>query len=53
LLKKAIRDFFNVVVRKAWFSNDSHYQWLAVIDNGGTSCTASQAAEKLRFSTAC
>jgi len=30
-----------------------HFQWLTAIENGGTSLCRAQAAEKLRFSTAC
>jgi len=29
-----------------------HFQWLTAIENGGTSLCRTQAAEKLRFSTA-
>jgi len=51
LLKKAIHGFFNIVTRKAWFSNDSHFQWHAAIENGGTSLYRARPAEKRCFST--
>jgi len=35
------------------FSNGSHFQWLAAIENGGTSLYRAQSAEKQSFSTAC
>jgi hypothetical protein len=49
LLKKAIHGFFNIVIRKAWFSNDPHFQWLTATENAGTSMyREQQAARKQR-----
>ena len=53
LLKKAIHGFFNIVIRKTWFSNDSHFQWHAAIENGGTSLYRAHSVEKQCFSTEC
>jgi len=50
--EKTIHGFFNIVIRKAWFSNDSHFQWHVVIENGGTSLYRAHAVEKQCFSTA-
>jgi len=50
-LKKTIHGFFNIVIRKTRFSNDSHFQWLTAIENGGTSMYRAQPAEKQSFST--
>jgi len=46
-------DFFNDGSGKHGFSLPSFFQWLTAIENGGTSLYRTQAAEKLRFSTAC
>jgi len=53
LLNKAIRGFFNIAIRKTWFSNYSHFQWLAAIENNGTSLYRKQFVEKPGFSTNC
>jgi len=49
----AIHGFFNIVIRKTWFSNDSHFQWHAAIENGGTSLYRAHSVEKQCFSTEC
>ncbi len=36
-VEKAFHGFFNIAIRKTWFSNVSHFQWLAAIENDGTS----------------
>jgi len=46
LLKKAVHGFFNIVIRKAWFSNDSHFQWLTATENAGTSMYREQQAAR-------
>jgi hypothetical protein len=53
MLKKAIHGFFSIVIRKTWFSNDSHFQWLSATENGGTSMYRTQPVEKQGFSTGC
>jgi hypothetical protein len=52
-LKKTKHGFFNIAIRKVRFSNGSHFQWPAAIENGGTSVYRAQPAEKHGFSTAC
>jgi hypothetical protein len=49
--EKTIHGIFNVAIRKTWFSNGSHFQWLAAIENDGTSLYRTQPVEKQRFST--
>jgi len=52
-LKKTIHGIFNIAIRKTWFSNCSHFQWLAAIENDGTSLYLKQQVEKQSFSTGC
>jgi hypothetical protein len=52
-VEKAIHGFFNIATRKTRFSIGSHFQWLAAIENGGTSLYRSQQVEKPGFSTSC
>jgi len=35
------------------FSDGSHFQWLAAMENGGTSLYRAQLVEKQSFSTSC
>jgi len=52
-VEKAFHGFFNIAIRKTWFSNVSHFQWLAAIENDGTSLYRAQGVEKQSFSTPC
>jgi len=45
--------FFNHGSGKRGFLLSSHFQRLTAVENGDTSICRTQAAEKLRFSTAC
>jgi hypothetical protein len=52
-IEKAIHGFFNIAIRKTWFSNGTHFQGLTAIENVGTSLCRTQLAEKYSFSTSC
>jgi hypothetical protein len=52
-VEKTIHGFFDFVIRKTRFSNDSHFQWLTATENGGTGMYRAQPAEKHGFSTGC
>jgi hypothetical protein len=52
-LEKTIRGFFNIAIRKTWFSNGSHFRWPTAIKNGGTSLYRAQFVEKQSFPTNC
>jgi hypothetical protein len=44
---------FGLLSPATWFSNCSHFQWLAAIENDGTSLYRTQPVEKQSFSTGC
>jgi len=50
-VEKTIHGIFNNAIRKTWFSNCSHFQWLAAIENDGTSLYRTLPVEKQGFST--
>ncbi len=52
LLKKSVHGLFNIAIRKAWFSNGSHFQWLAAIKKGGTSLHRELTTRNRSFSVA-
>jgi hypothetical protein len=52
-VEKTIYGIFNIAILRTWFSNCRHFQWLAAIENDGTSLCRTQPVEKQNFSTGC